>query len=92
MKYLEFKKQAEELGYTVTINRDAQDKRDNQYNRVYVYLENEKTSIGIAKIFEFKDEIMWFAHEAVFGRKIEELIEAFNDTPINERGYEELDK
>lgn len=91
MKFIEFKNKAEALGYTVTINKDEQDKRDEQYNRVYVYLENDKTSIMIAKIFEFKDEVWWFAKDAIAGRDIETLIDTFNDTPIDERDYNDIE-
>lgn len=91
MKFIEFKNKAEALGYTVTINKDEQDKRDEQYNRVYVYLENDKTSIMIAKIFEFKDKVWWFAKDAVAGRDIETLIDTFNDTPIDERAYDDIE-
>lgn len=91
MTYLEFKTKAEELGYTVTINKDEQDRQDEQYNRVYVYLENDKTSIIIAKIFEFKDEVWWFAKDAIAGRDIETLIDTFNNTPINERAYDDIE-
>lgn len=88
MTFLEFKTKAEELGYTVTIDKSAQDKSDEQYNRVHVYLENSKTSISIAKIFEDNHPIWWFAHDAVMAMDIERLIEDFNNTPIAERKYD----
>ena len=92
MTYLEFKQRAEELGFTISINKSYQDKADDQFNRVNVYLSNDETSIVIAKIFEDEWPTWWFAHDAVEGMEIEDLINEFSNTPINERGYEELDR
>lgn len=85
MTFLEFKTQAEALGFTVSINKSYQDKVDDQFNRVYVYLGNDKTSIGIAKVFEDERPTRWFVKEAVEGMEIEDLINKFSNTPISER-------
>ena len=87
MTYLELKTKAEELGFTVSINKSYQDKRDQQCNRIHVYLENSKTSISIAKVFEDERPTWWFAKEAVEGMEIEDLINKFSNTPISERNY-----
>ena len=91
MTFLEFKTQAEELGFTVTINKDPQDKKDEQYNRVYVYMVNDKTSVDIAKILEFQSEVMWFVSGNIRAMDIATLIEKFNSTPVAEREYDKTD-
>ncbi|BAP85543.1 hypothetical protein LOOC260_110040 [Paucilactobacillus hokkaidonensis JCM 18461] len=97
MTFLEFKTQAEELGFTVKINKDQQDIEDEQFNRVYVYLQNGKTSIDIAKILEFKTDVMWFLDGNNRSYKIADLIEEFNNTKVEDRNYDvvemtEMDK
>ena len=87
MTYLEFKQQAEALGFTVSINNSYRDKADDQFNRVNVYLSNDETSIVIAKVFEDEWPTWWFAHDAVEGMEIEDLINKFSNTPISERNY-----
>ena len=91
MTFLEFKTQAEKLGFTVTINKDQQDRKDQQFNRVYIYLENDKTSICIAKILEFQSDVMWFVSGNTRAMAIATLIEKFNSTPVAEREYDKTD-
>ena len=91
MTFIEFKTQAEKLGFMVTINKDPQDKKDEQYNRVYVYMVNNKTSVDIAKILEFQSEVMWFVSGNIRAMDIATLIEEFNSTPVAEREYDKTD-